>query len=143
MFFFPLHSIRLSHFHEQAVLERGNAVSSGAHSGQVSLSLRKDHFEDRAEHRLAGSATYQETVNVLFLYECLRVRLSDWSAEQDAGLLGNFLAAVLLEPVADKLSSFLRLVGTSQLARVQRPNRLVNDNALLPLSGIHSFLDRL
>ena len=116
---------------------------SVAHSRQVSFGLRKDHFEDGAEDRLARSATYQETVNVLFLYECLCVRFRDGSTKENASLLGDFLATVVLEPAANQLSSLLCLIGTRQFARVQRPDRLVDDDALLPLREVHSLLDRL
>lgn len=86
--------------------------------------------------RLEGSTTDEETVNVLLLAELATVLLVDTAAVQDAGLVGNLVADVGLEPVTDGLVNLLSLLGGGNLAGTNGPDGLVGDDNLGPVRDL-------
>ena len=108
---------------------------------EVLLCLLMDDVEDRAEDRLAAGAADEEPVDVRQLGQGCGVRLRDRAAVQDARILRDGLGAVLRQPAADRLACLLRLVVARHFAGVQRPDRLVADDDLLPFCPLHGLLD--
>lgn len=86
--------------------------------------------------RLEGSTTDEETVNVLLLAELAAVLLIDTAAVQDAGLVGNLVADVGLEPVTDCLVNLLSLLGGGNLAGANGPDGLVGNDNLGPVGDL-------
>jgi hypothetical protein len=85
------------------------------------------------ESRLQAGAANKETVNVGLLGEVLAVLLADGAAVDDTGGLGDLLAELLVEPLADALVNLLRLLGGGDLAGADGPDGLVGDDDLAPV----------
>lgn len=86
--------------------------------------------------RLKGSTTNEETVNVGLLAQLATVLLIDAATVQNAGLVGNLVADVGLEPLADGLVDLLGLLGCGDLAGADGPDGLVGNNDLAPVGDL-------
>jgi hypothetical protein len=91
------------------------------------------------ESRLQASTTNKETIDISLLSEVLAVLLADGAAVDNTGGLGDLLAELLVEPLADALVNLLRLLGGSDLAGADGPDGLVGDDDLAPV--LHLLAD--
>ncbi|SPQ22851.1 8f06b728-0bcb-4c77-b950-6ad28b6375f7 [Thermothielavioides terrestris] len=82
----------------------------------------------------AGTAN-QETVNVLLLGKVLAVLAVDAATVEDPGLVGDRVAELGPEPLADGLVHLLGLLDGGDLAGADGPDGLVGDHDLLPVGG--------
>lgn len=86
--------------------------------------------------RLQTGTANQETINIWLLAKLLAVLLADTATIQDAGLVGNGLAHVLGQPLADGGVDLLGLLSGGDLAGADGPDRLVGDDDLAPVGDL-------
>ena len=84
---------------------------------------------------LQASTANQEPVNVLLLGKVLAVLAVDAAAVQDTDLVGDLLADVAAEPLADSVVDLLGLLDGGDLAGADGPDGLVGINNLLPVGA--------
>jgi len=83
----------------------------------------------------AGTAN-QEAINVLLLGKVLAVLAVDAASVQDPGLLGDLVADVGLEPLADGGVDLLCLLDSGHLAGADGPDGLVGNHDLAPVADL-------
>jgi hypothetical protein len=86
--------------------------------------------------RLEGSTANQETVNVGLLAELLAVLLADTATVQDAGLVSDLVANLLLQPGTDGGVDLLGLLSGGDLAGTNGPDGLVGNDNLAPVADL-------
>lgn len=91
---------------------------------------------DRLTGRLERSTTDEEAVNVGLLAELCAVLLVDAAAVEDAGLVGDLLADLGLEPLTDGLVHILGLLRGGDLAGANGPDGLVGDDDAGPVADL-------
>ena len=82
---------------------------------------------------LETGTTDQEAIDILLLAKLLAVLLADAAAVQDAGVVGDLLADLLGEPLADVGVDLLGLLGGGDLAGADGPDGLVGDDDAAPV----------
>jgi hypothetical protein len=85
------------------------------------------------EGRLQAGTANQETVDIGLLGQLAAVLLADGATVDDADVLRGLGGDVVAEPLADGGVDLLGLLGGSDLAGADGPDRLVGNDDLLPL----------